>query len=224
MLIKRYLRKRKNPRRSRKSLYRFSRKRYLPRISLGIPKYRNAKLSYCDVLSSGVGAGTYTAWAYQTSLYDPYVAVGGHQPMFFDQYAAMYRRYVVYGIAYSLDIVTDQTTNGPLFVTMVPSGVGATPTTISLARERPGTKETTVSHGYKGRMKGYLSASKMLGVSRRKLITDDQYSALVSANPSQMAYLTLNVWNQTASSISCYVSIRLTFYCRFFDPQDPSQS
>lgn len=213
----------RRPRRSRRRTYR--RRTRVPRpVALGVSKYRYAKLSYCDVLSAGVLAGSYTSWAYQSSLYDPYVAVGGHQPMFFDQYAAMYQRYTVMGIAYTVDIVTDQNTNGPLFVTMTPSSIGASATTISIARERAGTKETTVSHGYRGKMKGYISCAKVLGVDRNKLLTDDQYSALVSTNPAQPAYITIQAWNQTAGNISCYLSFRLTFYCRFFDPTDPNQS
>lgn len=199
--------------------------RRVPRlIPLGIPRYRFAKLSYCDVNTATVAATSYTGWGYQSSLFDPYVSVGGHQPMFFDQYAAMYRRYTVMGIAYSLEAVTDQSTNGPLFVTITPSSVGASSTSISIARERAGTKEVVVSHGYKGRVKGYVSVAKVLGVDRRKLLTDDQYSALISANPVQLAYLTFQVFNQTAANITIYLSVRMTYYCRFYDPTDPSQS
>ena len=104
-------------------------------IPLGVPKSRYAKLSYCDTLASSVTSASYVSWAYQSSLYDPYVATGGHQPMFFDQYASMYQRYTVMGIAYSISLSTDQNTNGPLFVTMTPSSVGTSPTSISVARE-----------------------------------------------------------------------------------------
>jgi len=57
------------------------------------------------------------------------------------------------------------------------------------------------------------------------LLTDDQYSAVVSANPAQMAYLTLQAWNSSGTAaIAVYITIRLTYYCRFFDPTDPAQS
>lgn len=213
-------------RRSRKSGY--SRKifRRIPRsIPLGVQKYKFAKLSYCDLESASVNTASYQTWAYQSSLYDPYVAVGGHQPMFFDQYAAMYQRYTVMGIAYEVQACTDSSTNGPLIITVTPSGTGSAPTSISIARERAGTKESITSHGYQARIKGYISVAKMLGVDKRKLLTDDQYSALVSANPSQMAYLTLQAWNSSGTAaIAVYITMRLTYYCRFFDPTDPSQS
>lgn len=200
--------------------------RKVPRlISLGVPKYRYAKLSYCDLLAASVNTSSFQGWAYQSSLYDPYVAVGGHQPMFFDQYAAMYGRYTVMGMAYDIQACTDAATNGPIVLTLMPSNVGSSASTISIARERAGTKESIVSHGYKARLKGYISVAKTLGVDKRKLLTDDQYSAVVSSNPSQMAYVTLQAWNNSGTAaIAIYITIRLTYYCRFFDPTEPAQS
>ena len=93
-----------------------------------------------------------------------------------------------------------------------------------LLHERTGTKETNFSHGYRGFLKGYISCAKVLGVTSQKLMSDDQYSALVSASPLLPAYLTVQVWNQTAGNITAYASLRLTFYCRFYDPTEPSQS
>lgn len=219
-------RRRVVPRRRRKpNVYRRTVRRIPRPVSLGVSRYKYAKLSYCDVLSGSVNTSSYQAWAYQSSLFDPYVSAGGHQPMFFDQYAAMYQRYTVMGIAYSIDVTTDAATNGPLFITVMPTSVGATATTISLVRERTGTKETTVSHGYKGKLRGYISVSKVLGVTRQKLLTDDQYSALISANPARMAFMNVQAWNQSGTAaIAVYISMRLTYYCRFFDPQEPSQS
>lgn len=218
------------PRRRRPTYRRRIRRRRIARrvprpVALGVSKYRYAKLSYCDLCTGTVNVGSYIAFPYQSSLYDPYVPVGGHQPMFFDQYAAMYQRYTVMGIAYSIDVNTDQSAAGPLFITVVPSSASTTPGSISVARERPGTKETTVSLGFRGKLKGYVSVSKILGVDRRKLLTDDQYSALISANPDQMANLIFIAWNSSGTaSIPVYMSIRLTYYCRFFDPTEPTQS
>lgn len=214
----------RRPRRSRRRTYR-TRTRVPRPVALGVSKYRYAKLSYCDLCSGTVNVNNFISFAYQSSLYDPYVPVGGHQPMFFDQFAAMYQRYTVMGIAYNIDINTDQSASGPLFITVTPSSIGASSSSISVARERPGTRETTVALGFKGRLKGYISVAKILGVDRRKLLTDDQYSALVTTNPSQMAFLTVQAWNSSGTAaIPVYISLRLTYYCRFFDPTDPSQS
>lgn len=195
------------------------------RVPVGVSRQHYAKLLYCDLDSSSVPVTSYVTWGYQSSLFDPYVALGGHQPMFFDQYAAMYRRYTVMGIAYQLEVVIDQASSGPLFVTVTPSGVGVSSTTLSVARERPGTRECCVTTSNRGRMKGYMSVAKLLGVNRRKLLTDDQYSAAVTANPSQMCYLGLQAWNPSGTAaIIAHVSLRLIYYCRFYDPTDPGQS
>lgn len=227
------LRRRINRNRTRRSIPKIVRRRkrtsvravvHRP-VALGVPKQRWAKLSYCDVDGAEVVTTLYAAWAYQSSLFDPYVAVGGHQPMYFDQYASMYTRYTVLGIAYNIEVTTDASTYGPLFVTVTPTNVAGTLSTLSLARERTGTRETAVSHGYKGRLKGYMSVARVLGVNRNKMLTDDQYSALITTSPSQMAYLNIQAWNPSASgNIKCYLSVRLTYYCRFFDPLEQTQS
>lgn len=213
-------RRRRPTRRIRRSGKRVMR-RYVP---VGVTRSRYVKLQYCDGLSAQVGAGSNTTWVYQSSLFDPYYAVGGHQPLYFDQYAALYQRYLVLGISYDIAISTDQNTNGPLFVTLTPTPLAASATSLSWAREQTGTKETNVSHGYRGRLKGYISCAKVTGVSLEKFRTDDQYSALCSANPALPVYMNLQVWNSTGSMIAVYVSLRLRFYCKFFEPTEPAQS
>lgn len=195
------------------------------RIPMGVSRYKFAKLPYCDLEATSVSASSSVAWTYQSSMYDPYAPVGGHQPMFFDQYAAMYRKYTVLGIAYELQACTDGATTGPLIVIATPSADSTPPTSISIARERPGSKETIVSNNYKGRLKGYMSVAKTLGVSRRNILNDDIYSALVSTNPANVANLFVQAFNSSAGyAVSVYITLRLTYYVRFFDPQDPAQS
>lgn len=203
--------------------YRRTGKRF--RMAMGVSSYRFAKLFYCDVLSTGVAASSSATYTYQTSAFDPYVAVGGHQPMYFDQYAAMYQRYTVMGVAYYIECATDQATNGPLFITCVMNSDNVVPSNLSTARERVGTKETCVSHGYKGILKGYCSLKKVSGATSRMIMTDDQYSAIISANPLRLGYLIFQIWNVSATaSVSIHLSVRLKYYIRFFDPTDPAQS
>lgn len=222
--MKRY-RKRRITRRPKRYPVRRSKRFGRRRAVVGVSPYRFAKLYYCDVLSTGVAASSYATYTYQSSGFDPYVAVGGHQPMYYDQYAAMYQRYTVMGVAYYIECATDQATNGPLFITCTMNSDAATPTTLSTARERTGTKETCVSHGYKGILKGYASVKKIFGASGRTIMTDDQYSALVTANPLRVAYLIFQIWNVSGTaSVSIHLSVRLKYYVRFFDPTDPSPS
>lgn len=223
MFRRKIVRRRKNLRRRRP----VRRQRGFRRVSrrvVGVPSARYAKLSYCDTVGGTVTAYLYNTWTWQSSLYDPYALMGGHQPMYFDQFATLYRKYTVLGIGYTFQVVTDASTNGPLFATVTTSGNLTAPSSLSMARERKGTKETTVSHGYRGHLKGYISVKNVLGLTAGQLRIDDQYSALVSANPAIPAYMHLQLFNLCPNNITAYISCRLTFYCRFFDPIDVGQS
>lgn len=215
-----FRKRRRTIRRTRRYISRVPR-----RIPMGVSRYKFAKLPYCDLEATSVSASSSVAWTYQSSMYDPYAPVGGHQPMFFDQYAAMYRKYTVLGIAYDLQACTDGATTGPLVIIVTPSADSTPPTSISIARERPGSKEAIVSNSYRARLKGYMSVAKTLGVNRRNVLNDDIYSALVTTNPSALANLFVQAFNTSGGyAVAVYITLRLTYYVRFFDPQDPAQS
>lgn len=214
----------RRPRRRTYRRYRRTRKTLFSRLPVGTRHHTFAKLLYCDVLNSGVASASSVTWGYQSSAYDPYAAAGGHQPMFFDQYTAMYNRYTVYGMAFDIEVSTDQNTNGPLFVTLTPLTTASSPSTLMVARERGGNRECNVSHGYKGRLRTYVSVAKLFGISNKQLTYDDQYSALYNADPARMAYMSVQVWNQTSGLISVYISMRIKYYIRFFEPKEPAQS
>lgn len=183
------------------------------------------KLIYSDSDNTGVSAGGATYYQYRSSVYDPLYATGGHQPMYFDQYAAMYGRYRVLAMGFSLEATTDQQTNGPLFITCTWNTDGSLDNSLSEVRERKGTKCCTVSHGFKGRLRGYCSVAKAWGVRRQAVMYDDDYSALVTTNPAKQLFLNLQVWNQTTSnSISPHMNIRIFYVVKFYDPEHVAQS
>lgn len=70
-------------------------------IPFGTPdqKYKVVRLRYCDLLTLDVAAagGIVSDLFRANGPYDPYQPVGGHQPMGWDQMAAIYNHYVVLG-------------------------------------------------------------------------------------------------------------------------------
>lgn len=72
---------------------------------VGLPKARLVNLHYTDWHSMATGDSmTYMI----NSAYDPYAAVGGHQPKGFDQWASFYNKYCVVGAKYRFTIYWDQ--------------------------------------------------------------------------------------------------------------------
>lgn len=103
-----YRRKRRNPVYRRKKLYRAFRvrKRYKgtrmklyrrPRIALGsFPNTKTVNLRYVQDFVLNPGAGSTTVQVFRAnSIFDPDFSGTGHQPMFRDNYAALYDTYQV---------------------------------------------------------------------------------------------------------------------------------
>lgn len=82
-------------------------RRYVPRrLSLGFPHTVLAKLRYAASGTFTLTAGNLAIAVFRANgPYDPDQSGIGHQPMYFDQYAAMYSYMVVYGCSISMTFV-----------------------------------------------------------------------------------------------------------------------
>lgn len=77
-----------------------ARRKVRARISskLGLPESKLVRMRYVEFISldAGIGVPAYDTLS-ATSLFDPYVGTGGHQPMGFDEMSAWYENYQVMG-------------------------------------------------------------------------------------------------------------------------------
>lgn len=92
--------RRKTYRRKKKRTYRRRKKKLAPfqGVPSGFPLQRVQKLRYVDkdtfTCTSGILVSDH--WG-ANCAFDPYLGAGGHQPMLFDTWSAMYNHYVVLG-------------------------------------------------------------------------------------------------------------------------------
>lgn len=115
-------------RRSRKRVLRRFKRRALKKqvrnrvsvpIGLGFPKRMVITHKYCEQLRLDTGAmGTLAVYSWNcNSLYDPNSSGVGHQPLYFDQVAALYDHYVVIGSRATFRVAkVDGTTSAPTTV------------------------------------------------------------------------------------------------------------
>ena len=85
----------------------FSRSLTVPRVrpSFGPSSVRRT-LRYATGVKNTTGAGTLGITYFRAiGLFDPTFAVGGHQPMGFDQYMAMYQKYTVLGSKITFEFI-----------------------------------------------------------------------------------------------------------------------
>jgi len=109
-------RKRYNKKYPKKTFAR-RRKRYVPRnrfsTSSVMPKTMKVNLKYFDQVSLNPVTGSQTNGYVMRAndIFDPDVQLGGHQPMGFDQYMALYTRFRVVGAKISCTFVANDSTS-----------------------------------------------------------------------------------------------------------------
>lgn len=185
---------------------------------VGFPKRMFAKLRYFDVISASntVTSGSSISFIYQSSIYDPYAGTGGHQPLYADQYQAVYGYYRVYAMSYNVKLQTEAQSSVGLTACVMPSRDGLTFTNISAICERKGAKFQPLSGQFPARMKGYMSVANTWGVSKKEVRTDNDFAAALASNPVKMTFLTFQVFNDGASSADVLFTIDLNYYVEFF--------
>lgn len=185
--------------------------------------YAHATVFTIDTTAAGP-LSNYKLMVFQSSARDPEYALGGHSPMFYDKYTANYNKYRVLGFSYRFEI-TNVNTNQlmPFMIWTGSTGasiVGAGFKGWLAAEEQPDTRVVKV--GGVGTsttvVRGYVPVYKSLGVTKKEVMTDDRFSALVTADPQQCCYVHLygSSMNVSASN-QANIRIKLIYYVEFYD-------
>lgn len=193
----------------------------------GIPDSVYVKLNYCEQVDISAIAVSYMPYVFRgNSLFDPNQTGTGHQPLYFDQYAAMYYKYRVLGSAVRIDVINNSPTSA-LFYVCEPNTEISTLTDLSTLYEqsRAGApKLVPIAARISSRMKKYCSTRKACGLTKSQLF-DDTFAAEVTANPSNVWYWNLLFGSIDESTVPVgYFMIKITYYVQFFDRKLVAQS
>lgn len=217
------IRRRKNYGRKKRPQRKFRRryKRRIPR-SPGPPAVQYVKLPYTDFRLVSLAASTLDTRSWSiNSLFDPDVSGAGGQPLFFDQYATMYRTYRVYGAKYMFKVSFGASTNACYHPTVcvLPCHDATTYSTIAVAMQMKGAKyRNLVPASTTTTIKGYISMASLLGIPKRQVSSDDRFQADVSANPAERGHVHIYVQNNDGTNamiMTC--EIKIVYYCKFYD-------
>lgn len=164
---------------------------------------------------------------FRNSMFDPDYTGAGHQPFMRDQIAPLYTKYLCYGFRYEITF-TNTSPTVPVIYVVAPFNHSGSPSTIDLAREKPYSRSgilTTTSSKGTVTLRGFFSAPRALGVSKKVFGSEKNYWANVGSNPTQEAYLTLSaIAVDSTSSVTVYATVRLQLYTKFFDREIVSSS
>lgn len=195
------------------------------RGTCGFPDMFITKLRYVSNGNFAGGVPTPSAQVFlANSLYDPDSSGTGHQPKMFDQFSAVYGKYLCYGCKYELELNNGASTGAYGVVAFTETDVSSR-TVEALQESRysqhfnlgPLTGEGTRT------VKGYMSMAKLMG--QPDLDSDNTQYSTTSGSPADGAFLIIKVASvDGTSNANVYWKIRITYYCKFKELLDPSQS
>lgn len=195
-----------------------------------VPNRALVKLNYTSLHSVTINGGAYVQQVFQTSLNDPDLTLGGHQPLWHDQYATLYRKYRVYGIKYDITLANRANTyiNNIVWVHLshLPYSF-VTTTSIETEMERSECKHKGLLQNNTGRggflrFKGYLNVPKVECLSKRDFGGHEDYEASFGSNPAKVSKLLMGFYTPADDQVRGIV--RLKYYAELWDPQSVSTS
>lgn len=218
--MKKYNKRRNVKKGKSKKGYRRYRRR-IPR-SIGPPTHLFTKLVYTDLGQWSLTplAASGREWS-MSSLFDPDKSGGGSQPTYFDQYAAFFARYLVYGCKVEWTVSASSSTTNLYHpqICMVPYLSTASPlyTTIKGAMQSKYAKYRTIIPGQNVvKIKSYFHLPKLWGASSSQY-KDDDYAGTINSSPSLNTYLHLWIQNHDGTAtVTVGSQIKLTYYCKFY--------
>lgn len=197
----------------------------VPQGAAPVAKKHIVKLKYTELHSLTIPTvTTNNSTVYNLNgLFLPYQPGGGHQPYGFDQLAGLFAHYRVFRTSWHVSFAGS---DRRLHLCVVPVNGITVPTTHGEAGEQPlaVVKAMSFSGGFPVSFKGSVSLPKLTGASSVQYKTDDRYSALCTANPTEVMRLYILVSNPETVSATTSFSISLSYWCEFYDPITQAQS
>lgn len=186
-----------------------------------IPQRYLTKMKYSEFVETAGLTGQYAF--NMNSLFDPNRTGFGHQPYGFDTLATLYNRYRVVSCGWRIQLAGDA--SSAYIITALPSNESVTSVSISEMRENPRCKYIQQNPGSAAvTLSGKCSLPSLMGRTKSQYMSDDRYSAIVSASPAELAILNLQTANTADGIIGTKLQVLLEFTVEWFDVKNLAQS
>lgn len=192
----------------------------------GFPPRTKVKLVYEDLITLAPGT-TYSSYIFRgNSLFDPDYTGTGHQPRYFDQYSAVYDRYRVLSSKCEIEMINGSPTAGAIF-SLTPNTEILTFTAWEQAAELPlsiSSEIMPVASRYPFRLKAQYSTTQVCGLLPNEMI-DEDWSALIGANPVQIWYWNVNTQSiDKSTNTQVSFRVRITYHAIMYERKDVGTS
>lgn len=206
-----------------------------PSKSLITPRYFT-KLEYSEPLGVVSGLGPAISWTQfkSNSCFDPFAAVGGHQPMGYDQLTSFYEKYRVHAVLVVVKSRTVVTAAGqnPNAALVIQQYKNPTPfvTNLGTAEEDRQTYVQFIDDNKSYTFKRKFYPAQCLGNTRKQYnsdpLTAGQFQNLAGGDPTTLTYLNIGLV-ESASGVpppDVQLNVHLTFWVECFAPREIGQS
>ncbi len=155
-------------------------------------------------------------------LLDPTGGMGNAQPIGYGELSAIFQQYTVFGS--SIKVNGRNLDDQGLYVVIYPTTEPQHKTSVTSCLALPNVVYTHTGVGGSGddvfSLSNYSTTAAQFGKSRTAVQNDDTFSALVTANPSELWNWNLQFFNEdNSSAVSISYNVVVTYYVDFFDPQ-----
>lgn len=227
-MAKRY-RQKKNKKRGLRRKYRRGTKSVtkVRSLSFGFPDVFKTRLKYNEVVHLSSILPSYLAYAtYRAnSVYDPNYAIGGASPRFFNQFKAVYDKYVVLGCKVKVMFSNQSTTVPANVLIWFGDELLLLPTFNDYAESRYKKLNTIGSSQGEGNttLSMFMPMKKLLG--QNSLNSDPYVYSYVNTNPTDEVFFALVASaTDSSSAVNVYATMEVTYYVLFKGVKNVPQS
>lgn len=196
-------------------------------MGVGFPKKCKATLKYYEVVQMTSTTGVVAKYQWSCNgLYDPNITAGGHQPMYFDSYMALYDHYTVIGSKLTIKMVQNATNINPTTVAVYQDD-DTTTTNVAApetAAEQAGAQIMLFAAGDNNprSITSTWSAKKTFGGS---ILGNDNLQGNASGNPSEQTYYTVTLKAcDGASTVSFQACLHFEYIVIFDELKEQAQN
>lgn len=214
-----------------------------PKVSAGVrplafprptlPRGLNRDFTYCyhGAINTSTTQNVYGTENYfkLNDIYDPTVGAEASQPLYYTEYAALYRRYRVYAVTVEVRWMCTDSSNVICCATSIqPSGSLTTLTgqQTNYVQEMPLTEVIRMSPGGEHTWLVGPRRFTLANIEGESWYTrGDDYEALFGASPAVQPYVRVAAANRAGTTqVAAMYDIRITYHTHLFNPKTPAES
>ncbi len=201
--------------------------RTLSYSGVGFPSEFITNLVYVGTVVHNDASADFDIWK-QNSVFDPTVSVSTTQPMFYDQFTAIYQAYQVLATTVEMQVsVATATADVPIVLAYAWTDEGTAPAAVdTLATYR--FSESRMVSAFTGGAPNYvikttMSSAMLHGYPDVRQV--ESLAAAYNADPADLGYFMVGtVPADGATAIERFVRVKITYHVRFFNLFTPAPS